>query len=140
MTAGTRPAAARGHERGDLAALDWYATVFELIDMRSFSNLWFWIALAVVWSTAKYIYVGPALFVSFVGGYMLIDFDTAFGVFHKIFFTNDDWILRYDDALIQLLPVNFWLVSGITILVLFSLTMGLIYFVNEKFMKKYVLN
>ncbi len=32
--------------------MDWYATVFELIDMRSFSNLWYWIALAVVWYAA----------------------------------------------------------------------------------------
>jgi len=36
--------------------LDWYQTVFELIDMRSFSNLWYWIALAVLWSsTAHYV-------------------------------------------------------------------------------------
>lgn len=31
--------------------MTWYDTVFELIDMRSFSNLWFWIALAVLWSS-----------------------------------------------------------------------------------------
>ena len=28
--------------------MDWLSSVFELIDMRSFSNLWFWIALAVL--------------------------------------------------------------------------------------------
>jgi hypothetical protein len=39
-------------------ALDWYHSVFELIDMRSFSNLWFWIALAVVWSTASHWVLG----------------------------------------------------------------------------------
>ena len=33
-------------------------TAFEVIDMRSFSNLWFWIALAVAWSTASYWAVG----------------------------------------------------------------------------------
>lgn len=38
--------------------LDWYSTVFELIDMRSFSNLWFWIALAVVWSSASHWVIG----------------------------------------------------------------------------------
>jgi len=38
--------------------LNWYDTVFELIDMRSFSNLWFWIALAVVWSTASHWVLG----------------------------------------------------------------------------------
>lgn len=36
----------------------WQLTVFELIDMRSFSNLWYWIALAVVWSTSSHWVVG----------------------------------------------------------------------------------
>lgn len=38
--------------------MDWYSTVFELIDLRSFSNLWFWIALAVVWSTNAHWVIG----------------------------------------------------------------------------------
>lgn len=38
--------------------MDWYQTVFELIDMRSFSNLWFWIALAVMWSSASHWVLG----------------------------------------------------------------------------------
>jgi putative effector of murein hydrolase LrgA (UPF0299 family) len=38
--------------------LDWYQTLFELIDMRSFSNLWFWIVLAVIWSTASHWVLG----------------------------------------------------------------------------------
>ena len=38
--------------------MDWYTSIFELIDMRSFSNLWFWIALAVVWSTASHWVIG----------------------------------------------------------------------------------
>lgn len=38
--------------------MDWYNTIFELIDMRSFSNLWFWIALAVVWSSASHWVLG----------------------------------------------------------------------------------
>ncbi len=38
--------------------MDWYSTVFELIDMRSFSNLWYWIALAVVWSTTSHWVLG----------------------------------------------------------------------------------
>jgi hypothetical protein len=37
---------------------DWYRTVAELIDLRSFSNLWFWIALAVLWSTASHYVLG----------------------------------------------------------------------------------
>ncbi len=38
--------------------MDWYSIVFELIDMRSFSNLWYWIALAVVWSTSSHWVIG----------------------------------------------------------------------------------
>lgn len=36
----------------------WLNTAFEVIDMRSFSNLWFWIALAVLWSTAAHWVIG----------------------------------------------------------------------------------
>ncbi len=38
--------------------MDWYSTVFEVIDMRSFSNLWFWIALAVLWSSTSHYILG----------------------------------------------------------------------------------
>lgn len=38
--------------------MDIYATVFEIIDMRSFSNLWYWIGLAVAWSMASYWVMG----------------------------------------------------------------------------------
>ncbi len=33
-------------------------TVFAVIDMRSFSNLWYWIALAVLWSSTSYWVLG----------------------------------------------------------------------------------
>ncbi|EKE43485.1 hypothetical protein OCGS_2217 [Oceaniovalibus guishaninsula JLT2003] len=38
--------------------MTWYATVLELIDMRSFSNLWYWIALAAVWARASHYVMG----------------------------------------------------------------------------------
>ena len=38
--------------------VDWYQEIFEVIDMRSFSNLWYWIALAVVWSSASHWILG----------------------------------------------------------------------------------
>jgi hypothetical protein len=38
--------------------VEWYTSIFELIDMRSFSNLWFWIALAVAWSSASHWVIG----------------------------------------------------------------------------------
>ncbi|MCX7889147.1 MAG: component of SufBCD complex [Rhodobacteraceae bacterium] len=38
--------------------MDWTSFVFDLIDMRSFSNLWYWIALAVTWSMASHWVLG----------------------------------------------------------------------------------
>jgi len=38
--------------------LDWTKLIFDLIDLRSFSNLWYWIALAVTWSTASHWVLG----------------------------------------------------------------------------------
>lgn len=38
--------------------MDWYRTVFDVIDLRSFSNLWYWIGLAVLWSTASHWVLG----------------------------------------------------------------------------------
>lgn len=38
--------------------MDWYNVIFELIDMRSFSNLWFWLSLAVLWSTTSHFVIG----------------------------------------------------------------------------------
>lgn len=38
--------------------MNWYSTIFEMIDMRSFSNLWYWIALAVAWSSASHWVLG----------------------------------------------------------------------------------
>ena len=47
-----------GRARGGVQGVDWYQIVFEVIDMRSFSNLWFWMAVAVVWSTASHYGLG----------------------------------------------------------------------------------
>ena len=38
--------------------MDLSRTIFEVIDTRTFSNLWFWIALAVMWSAASHRIVG----------------------------------------------------------------------------------
>ncbi len=35
-----------------------YQMLFDLIDMRSFSNLWYWIALGVIWSSASHWVLG----------------------------------------------------------------------------------
>jgi len=38
--------------------VNWTQLLFEVIDMRSFSNLWYWIALAVTWSQASHWVLG----------------------------------------------------------------------------------
>ncbi|MCC6001055.1 MAG: component of SufBCD complex [Pararhodobacter sp.] len=38
--------------------MDWYQSVLSLIDLRSFSNLWYWIALAVMWSSLSHYVLG----------------------------------------------------------------------------------
>lgn len=64
VTSGQNPAGAGGQSPADTGrgkghpAVEWYQIIFELIDMRSFSNLWFWIALAVLWSSASHWVLG----------------------------------------------------------------------------------
>ena len=89
------------------------------------------------YKTYKSIYFGPIFFVMIVGSSILINFNWAFTVFHRILFTNDNWQLYNNDVLIILLPQNFWMVSGIIILMLFSLSLALIYFANEQIFKKH---
>ncbi|OYU18405.1 MAG: component of SufBCD complex [Rhodobacteraceae bacterium PARR1] len=38
--------------------MQWYDILFELIDFRSFSSLWYWLALSVVWSSASHWVLG----------------------------------------------------------------------------------
>jgi hypothetical protein len=38
--------------------MDLAAEVFDVIDVRSFSSLWYWIVLAVIWSTASHWVLG----------------------------------------------------------------------------------
>lgn len=40
------------------AGVDLFQILYEMIDLRSFSNLWYWIALAVMWSSASHRVLG----------------------------------------------------------------------------------
>lgn len=82
--------------------------------------------------TYKRLYYGPMFFIIVLGSYILIDFNGIFRLFHELFFTNDEWRLYSTDALIQLLPTNFWMVSAGIILLLFALSLALI---NRIFLK-----
>jgi integral membrane protein (TIGR01906 family) len=89
-----------------------------------------------LYKTYKSMPLGPFFFILFLGSFMVIDFDSTFTKFHELFFSNDDWLLYYDDVLIMLLPQNFWLVSGLIILVLFGTALGTMYIINEKLFRK----
>ena len=47
---------AKTSEQGN--GLDFYLTVFELIDTRSFSSMWYWIILAIFWSMVSHFVLG----------------------------------------------------------------------------------
>ncbi len=38
--------------------MDWHLTILELIDLRSFSTLWYWIALAAIWARRVHYVLG----------------------------------------------------------------------------------
>lgn len=64
--------------------MDFTSTLFEVIDLRSFSNLWYWIILAVVWSQASHWVLGVPfdmlLRARRQGGQALADFEAAVAV------------------------------------------------------------
>ena len=43
-----------------------------------------------------------------VGVSMVINWDTFFTTFHRIFFEGNTWIFPYSDTLIRLFPIRFW--------------------------------
>ena len=97
--------------------MTWYQTVFELIDMQSFSNLWYWIALAVMWSTASHWVLGvPFDMVVRArrnGGQTAQDLDTLVGInVRRILFigrVSGLWLVAIGTAfLTSLAMLGFW--------------------------------
>lgn len=41
-------------------------------------------------------------------GYLVLNFNSLFTNFHKVFFEGDTWLFRYSDTLIRLFPLRFW--------------------------------
>lgn len=76
-----------------------------------------------LYNTLKKVWIAPSILISIIGVACLIDFDALFTLFHQIAFRNNDWILSYNDALIQLLPFDFWLVSTILLISLFLISL-----------------
>lgn len=67
----------------------------------------------------EYIYILPITVIVFLLiGIAIIGFDEAFTIFHELFFSNDLWILSYNDPLIKMYPQEFFMNTGIIIVVL----------------------
>jgi hypothetical protein len=58
LKAASQDRAISGPQKHKDCRLEVYRMIFELIDMRSFSNLWYWIALSVFWSTSSHWILG----------------------------------------------------------------------------------
>jgi hypothetical protein len=86
---------------GNATALDWTKTIFDVIDARSFSNIWFWIVLAVVWSSASHYVIGVPFDViqraRRQGGQAMLDLEDAVRVnVNRILFVGETagyWLL-----------------------------------------------
>lgn len=78
----------------------------------------------------------PLVFTLVMGTIFVTNFSRAFVIFHELFFDNDDWMLRSDDVLIQLLPEFFWFMSALLILIgLVLANIGLYVFARQKLRK-----
>jgi hypothetical protein len=66
------------------SSLDLHLRIFEVIDMRSFSNLWYWIMLAVIWSSTSHWVLGVPhdmfLKARRQGGQAAEDYETLLGI------------------------------------------------------------
>ena len=40
--------------------------------------------------------------------YLVLNFNSLFVLFHRVFFEGDTWLFEYSDTLIRLFPVVFW--------------------------------
>lgn len=70
---------------------------------------------------------GSAVLLLFLGVLALTDFESAFIAFHKLFFTNDLWLLNPEtDRLIRMLPEEFFSRMVLWSLGLFALVNGVV--------------
>jgi len=114
------------------------AGILSLLGVVTLSAYMYKKSPSTLYRTFRDIYILPLLFVLFVGSWFVIDFDYAFTIFHEIFF-DANWTFSYNDALIQLLPPTFWMVSGIIILFLLTVAIFVTSFVTRKFFKERLL-
>ena len=62
-----------------------------------------------------------------VGLAVVIDWEAAFEIMHRIFFRNDYWLFNaYADPVITILPSEFFMHCGILIIVLVLIQIGIL--------------
>ncbi|NVO22959.1 component of SufBCD complex [Donghicola mangrovi] len=97
--------------------MDLGGRIFELIDMRSFSNLWYWIALAALWSSISHFVLGvPYDMVGRArrhGGQAMEDLNALVHIKTRrtlmVFDTSGVWIVAFLSFLVTLVLVSgFW--------------------------------
>ena len=50
--------AERNEPHGGTPRVDWTKALFQVIELRSFSSIWYWMAVAVVWSSVSHFVLG----------------------------------------------------------------------------------
>ncbi|MCC5986658.1 MAG: component of SufBCD complex [Pararhodobacter sp.] len=93
--------------------MNWYDNVFSMIDLRSFTNLWYWIALAVTWSSLSHYVIGvPFDMVQRArrnGGQAMVDLEALVDIQTRrqlyILRTGGVWVIGFWSAFISALAV-----------------------------------
>lgn len=90
-------------------------TVLMILKRVGVFELWRPFGMNIAFSSGVYTLGSFAL----IGGIAALDFDTAFTIFHKIFFPGkSNWLFDwYEDAIIRILPQDFFMNCAILILV-----------------------
>ncbi len=98
--------------------VDVYKLILDLIDMRSFSNLWYWIMLAVVWSSASHWVMGVPFDLirraQRLGGDAVLDLEMLVRI-------NCDRLLNIADT------SGLWMVGTVCFLLTGLVTLGWVY-------------
>ncbi len=71
-----------------------------------------------LWKTLTRLWIFPLVFIGTITISMVIDFSWTFTKFHELLFSNNLWQLSWDDPLLVMLPIPFFFVTAITIVVI----------------------
>ncbi len=90
----------------------------------------------LLYKAVKNVWIWPSCLILFVGTFAIIDFNLLFTIFHRIFFSNNDWLFPMESMIIQVVPENFWLVSALLILLFLALASLISFFLGRHKLKK----